>query len=88
MNGQLSAPSPIPSRVASPAPSVSSAASSENESDGGSVGRETRKRLIEWWSKEYCASRMTLTVVGKGKIILASVVYPTLIFLLQNRLTS
>lgn len=67
-------PSPIPSRVASPAPSVSSA-NSESEADGGMVGRETRRRLIEWWSKEYCASRMSLAIVGKGSV--TNVNYPT-----------
>lgn len=40
---------------------------SEIESDGGSVGREVRRRLVEWWSKEYCASRMRLSIVGKGR---------------------
>jgi insulysin len=40
---------------------------SETESDGGSVGREVRRRLVEWWSKEYCASRMRLAIVGKGR---------------------
>lgn len=30
------------------------------------AGLEARSRLIEWWSKEYCASRMSLVVVGKG----------------------
>jgi insulysin len=58
-------PSPIPSRMASPAPSVAST-SSESDADGGTVGRETRRRLVEWWSKEYCASRMKLCVIGKG----------------------
>ncbi|KAF8911060.1 Metalloenzyme, LuxS/M16 peptidase-like protein [Gymnopilus junonius] len=53
---------PIPSRKASPAPS----SSSETEADGGLVGREIRRRLVEWWSKEYCASRMRLAIVGKG----------------------
>lgn len=54
--------------MASPAPSIASAKStnSETESDGGSVGREVRRRLVEWWSKEYCASRMRLAIVGKG----------------------
>ncbi|KAH8117077.1 insulin-degrading enzyme [Phellopilus nigrolimitatus] len=60
-------PSPIPSRVASPALSVSST-NSETEADGGMVGRETRRRLIEWWSKEYCASRMSLTLIGKESL--------------------
>jgi insulysin len=58
-------PTPTPSRVASPAPSAISAAS-DDDADGGAVGRETRRRLIEWWSKEYCASRMSLVVVAKG----------------------
>ncbi|KAH9857197.1 insulin-degrading enzyme [Lenzites betulinus] len=58
------APTPADSRAVSPAPSVSSA-HSELEGDGGVVGRETRRRLVEWWSKEYCASRMRLCVVGK-----------------------
>jgi insulysin len=38
----------------------------EDEEDGGPAGREARRRLIEWYSKEYCASRMSLAVVGKG----------------------
>lgn len=59
------APSPIPSRISSPAPSIAST-HSETEADGGAIGRETRRRLVEWWSKEYCASRMRLCVVGKG----------------------
>lgn len=61
-------PSPIPSRGASPAPSVTST-SSELDADGGTVGRETRRRLVEWWSKEYCSSRMNLCVIGKGKYV-------------------
>jgi insulysin len=58
------APSPLPSRIPSPAPSNASDA----ESDGGAVGRETRRRLVEWWSKEYCASRMHLCVIGQGNL--------------------
>ncbi|KAJ7311450.1 Metalloenzyme, LuxS/M16 peptidase-like protein, partial [Mycena albidolilacea] len=65
-NGHLAA-SPIPSRLSSPAPSVSSA-DSEAEADGGAVGRETRRRLIEWWSKEYCASRMRLCILGNESL--------------------
>jgi insulysin len=57
---------PISSRLPSPAPSQVST-SSEVDADGGSVGRETRRRLVEWWSKEYCASRMRLSIVGKGQ---------------------
>lgn len=61
--------SAAPSRIPSPAPSVNSATSEAAEADGGLVGRETRRRLIEWWSKEYCASRMRLCVIGKGESI-------------------
>lgn len=56
----------FPSRIPSPAPSVASAAS-ETDADGGAVGRETRRRLVKWWTKEYCAGRMSLCVIGKGK---------------------
>jgi insulysin len=70
-NGSL-APSPIPSRTASPAPSVVSAAS-EVDADGGAVGRETRRRLVEWWNQQYCASRMRLCVIGKGVLFTISV---------------
>jgi insulysin len=69
-NSSLS-PSPIPSRTASPAPSVTST-SSEGDADGGAIGRETRRRLVEWWSKEYCASRMRLCVIGKGMLFFIS----------------
>ncbi|KAI0780630.1 insulin-degrading enzyme [Trametes elegans] len=61
------APTPNDSRAGSPAPSVNSA-NSELEGDGGVVGRETRRRLVEWWSREYCASRMRLCVVGKESL--------------------
>ena len=63
-DGSLAA-APTESRAPSPAPSVNSA-TSESEGDGGVVGRETRRRLVEWWSKEYCAGRMRLCVIGKG----------------------
>lgn len=56
---------PASSRMPSPTPS-SGSASSEAEPDGGTVGRETRRRLVEWWSEEYCASRMNLCVIGRG----------------------
>jgi insulysin len=62
------ASSPTPSRIPSPALSIASTAS-ESDSDGGSVGRETRRRLVEWWTKEYCASRMRLCVIGKGTAV-------------------
>jgi insulysin len=62
-------PSSVPSRMPSPAPSLApslASNSSESEDDGGSVGRETRRRLVEWWSREYCAGRMRLCIIGKG----------------------
>lgn len=37
------------------------------DGDGGPVGREVRRRLLEWWEQQYCASRMSLAVIGKGK---------------------
>jgi len=59
-------PSPVSSSLPSPSPSVSSGTSLESSDDGGPIGRETRHRLVEWWSKEYCAGRMRLCVIGKG----------------------
>ncbi|KAJ7112437.1 Metalloenzyme, LuxS/M16 peptidase-like protein [Mycena crocata] len=63
-NGHL-APSPIPSRLSSPAPSDTSETEAD---DGGVVGRETRRRLMEWWAQEYCASRMRLCVLGNESL--------------------
>ncbi|KAJ7709455.1 Metalloenzyme, LuxS/M16 peptidase-like protein [Mycena rosella] len=77
-NGGFLAPSPIPSRLSSPAPSVSSVDSTETEADGGAVGRETRRRLLEWWSKEYCASRMRLCVLGNESLDELAVLASTL----------
>ncbi|KAK1236433.1 metalloprotease [Marasmius sp. AFHP31] len=77
-------PSPLPSRVASPAPSDIST-SSEADSDGGAVGRETRRRLIEWWQKEYCAGRMKLCVVGKESLDDLSELVATLFSPILNR---
>lgn len=37
----------------------------EEEGDGGFVGRETRRRLIEWWETHYCASIMSLAILGR-----------------------
>lgn len=39
----------------------------EDSGAGGAMGRETRRRLKEWWEREYCAGRMTLAVLGRGK---------------------
>jgi secreted Zn-dependent insulinase-like peptidase len=54
-------------------PSPSSTPSPESSDDGGPIGRETRRRLVEWWSREYCAGRMRLCVVGKGEILCPAV---------------
>ncbi|KAE9395045.1 insulin-degrading enzyme [Gymnopus androsaceus JB14] len=51
----------------SPAPLVSPT-DNEAEVDGGAIGQETRRRLVEWWTKEYCASRMHLVVLGKESL--------------------
>ncbi|KAH8078394.1 LuxS/MPP-like metallohydrolase [Cristinia sonorae] len=40
----------------------------EKDGDGGPVGRETRRRLVEWWEKEYCAGRMSFAIVGKESL--------------------
>lgn len=55
---------PKSSRTGSPAPSTSS--SGDSEGDGGVIGREIRRRLVEWWTQEYSANRMSLCVVGQG----------------------
>ncbi len=59
-------PTPVSSSLPSPSPSVSSGTSLESSDDGGPIGRETRRRLVEWWTNEYCAGRMRLCVIGKG----------------------
>ncbi|KAF5373799.1 hypothetical protein D9758_000838 [Tetrapyrgos nigripes] len=77
-------PSPIPSRISSPTPSVSST-SSESEADGGEIGRETRRRLIEWWKQEYCASRMHLCVIGQESLDELAEIVSTLFSPIPNR---
>lgn len=62
------AATPAVSRSASPAPSTVSSSSLELEGDGGPVGREIRRRLVEWWTHEYSANRMHLCVVGKESL--------------------
>ncbi|KAI0634940.1 LuxS/MPP-like metallohydrolase [Trametes polyzona] len=32
------------------------------------VLKETRRRLVQWWKQEYCASRMTLAVIGRESL--------------------
>ena len=49
-------------------PTSSTGSNFSDTEDGGPVGRETRRRLIEWWTNEYSANRMRLCVVGKGAI--------------------
>lgn len=41
----------------------------KNNGDAGekNIGLEIRRRVIQWWKKEYCAGRMSLAIVGKGK---------------------
>ncbi|KAI0748561.1 Metalloenzyme, LuxS/M16 peptidase-like protein [Daedaleopsis nitida] len=78
------APTPSDSRAPSPAPSVSSM-NSELEGDGGVVGRETRRRLVEWWSQEYCAGRMRLCVIGKESLDELSEMVATLFSPIPNR---
>jgi insulysin len=65
------------SRIPSPAPS-------EADADGGVVGREIRHRLIEWWTEEYCASRMNLCLLGKGMLIILEFNYLYLVLVNQN----
>ncbi|THG92718.1 hypothetical protein EW026_g8279, partial [Hermanssonia centrifuga] len=56
-----------------------------DKGDGGPIGREVRKRLMEWWEKEYCASRMSLAVIGTETLEeLTNLVVP-LFSLIANR---
>lgn len=50
----------------------------ESGDDGGPIGRETRRRLVEWWSREYCAGRMRLCVIGKGMILYSGLITTSL----------
>lgn len=56
------------SLVSSSSTSLSSTITLESGDDGGPIGRETRRRLVEWWSREYCAGRMRLCVIGKDPL--------------------
>ena len=76
--GPSKEPTPVSSSLPSPAPSVSSGTSLESSDDGGPIGRETRRRLVEWWGKEYCAGRMRLCVIGKGVVSCLSLVVAAL----------
>jgi len=63
-------PSVTSSTLPISSPPIGSGESLESSDDGsgGAISRETRRRLIEWWSKEYCAGRMRLCVIGKGMV--------------------
>ncbi|CEL63782.1 insulysin [Rhizoctonia solani AG-1 IB] len=53
------------SSAISQAPSPSPSEVENNETgDGGAAGRETRRRLVEWWEAQYSAERMKLVVLG------------------------
>ena len=49
-----------------PAEASNDAETSLQGEDGGVVGQETRRRLVEWWKTHYSASNMNLAVLGKG----------------------
>ncbi|KAG8937301.1 Insulinase (Peptidase M16) [Tulasnella sp. 418] len=53
-------------RPSSPASSLNSTLDTDGE--GGEAGRETRRRLVEWWEQQYCASRMKLVILGKENL--------------------
>ena len=62
------------SLVSSSSTSLNSTSSLESGDDGGPIGRETRRRLVEWWSREYCAGRMRLCVIGKGVVLYSGLI--------------
>ncbi|KAG8745619.1 Insulinase (Peptidase M16) [Ceratobasidium sp. 414] len=51
------APSPSPSEM-----------EKDDTGDGGAAGRETRRRLVEWWETHYSSERMKLVVLGKESL--------------------
>ena len=55
-----------PQGAQSPLPSPSDSEKDDAE-DGGAAGRETRRRLVEWWESHYSSERMKLVVLGKGQ---------------------
>jgi hypothetical protein len=73
------------SLVSSSSTSLSSTVSLESGDDGGPIGRETRRRLVEWWSREYCAGRMRLCVIGKGVILYSGLITISLMQTLKIR---
>ena len=55
-----------PTSTRPPSPDSSVSSSTESTGDGGVIGREIRRRLVEWWTGAYSANRMRLCVIGKG----------------------
>ncbi|KAJ8083457.1 metalloprotease [Marasmius tenuissimus] len=58
---------------------------SDDSPDGGAIGREVRRRLVEWWKSEYCAGRMRLCVLGKESLDELSEIVSTLFSPVENR---
>ncbi|KAG8705888.1 Insulinase (Peptidase M16), partial [Ceratobasidium sp. 395] len=52
----------------SQAPSPSPSELEKGDGDGGAAGRETRRRLVEWWGNHYSSERMKLVVLGKESL--------------------
>ncbi|KAH7343303.1 Metalloenzyme, LuxS/M16 peptidase-like protein [Rhizoctonia solani] len=62
---ELLPPDASDSLATSPVPSPSPSEMENNDDgDGGAAGRETRRRLVEWWETHYSAERMKLVVLG------------------------
>ncbi|CAE6447519.1 unnamed protein product [Rhizoctonia solani] len=62
---ELLSPDAADSLTISQAPSPSPSEMDNNgDGDGGAAGRETRRRLVEWWETHYSAERMKLVVLG------------------------
>ncbi|CAL1699584.1 unnamed protein product [Somion occarium] len=57
----------------------------EDSGDGGPVGRETRRRLVEWWKQQYCAGRMSLAVIGKESVDELTALVVPLFSKIENR---
>ncbi|KAF8059523.1 Metalloenzyme, LuxS/M16 peptidase-like protein [Lyophyllum atratum] len=75
---------PAPTCIAFYKPSITSR-EDEIKASGGATGRETRRRLVEWWNREYCASRMRLCIVGKESLDQLSELASTLFSPIPNR---
>ncbi|KAF8996136.1 insulin-degrading enzyme [Cyathus striatus] len=82
VNGTMNGSASTLTTSVAPAPALNG---SESEADGGAVGRETRRRLVEWWEHEYCASRMHLCIVGKESLDELSEMASTYFSPIKNR---